>query len=277
MISASSRSRPTNRDAWLRSGASSTATSRNAGTGSAFPFSSSGSTGSATTASRTSACVASPINTSPAAAACSKRAATFTASPVASRSSVPVTTSPVFTPIRPLIPNAGNASRISPAARHARSASSSCVWGIPNTAITASPMNFSTVPAVRIDDRLHPFEVPRHQRPSPPRDPSARPARSTPRRRRTTPSPSSAPHAEPQIQHQVGQHQVGQRNTGKTKTRPPEAPSDRKDRSPPAEPTACAPPRTHRETDCPAGSASRGKASSSSRRLDRQFERESSA
>ena len=43
----------------------------------------------------------SPISTSPGWAACSSRAATFTASPVASRSSVPVTTSPVMTPIRP--------------------------------------------------------------------------------------------------------------------------------------------------------------------------------
>jgi hypothetical protein len=32
------------------------------------------------------------------------------------------------------------------AARTARSGSSSCDWGTPNTAITASPMNFSTVP-----------------------------------------------------------------------------------------------------------------------------------
>jgi hypothetical protein len=31
-------------------------------------------------------------------------------------------------------------------ARTARSASSSCAAGAPNTAITASPMNFSTVP-----------------------------------------------------------------------------------------------------------------------------------
>ncbi len=37
---------------------------------------------------------------SPGCAACSSRAATLTASPVASRSSVPVTTSPVFTPVR---------------------------------------------------------------------------------------------------------------------------------------------------------------------------------
>jgi len=35
---------------------------------------------------------------------------------------------------------------VSAAARTARSASSSCAIGIPKTAITASPMNFSTVP-----------------------------------------------------------------------------------------------------------------------------------
>ena len=145
-ISASSASRPTNRDVWDRSGASSTERSRYAGTVSDFPFNVSKSTGSVTTAARTSACVASPISTSPGAAACSKRAATFTASPVASRSDVPVTTSPVFTPIRPRIPSSGNASRISTAARQARNASSSCAAGIPKTAMTASPMNFSTVP-----------------------------------------------------------------------------------------------------------------------------------
>ena len=37
-------------------------------------------------------------------------------------------------------------SRIASAARTARSGSSSCATGAPNSAITASPMNFSTVP-----------------------------------------------------------------------------------------------------------------------------------
>jgi hypothetical protein len=40
-------------------------------------------------------------------------------------------------------------SRIASAARTARSGSSSCTSGAPNTAITASPMNFSTVPPCR--------------------------------------------------------------------------------------------------------------------------------
>ena len=90
--------------------------------------------------------VSAPIRISPGCAACSSRAATLTASPVASRSAVPVTTSPVLTPIRAWTPSSGSASRISTAARQARRASSSCTWGTPNTAITASPMNFSTVP-----------------------------------------------------------------------------------------------------------------------------------
>jgi hypothetical protein len=59
---------------------------------------------------------------------------------------VPLSTSPVLMPIRPATPSSGNASRISIAARQARNASSSCATGTPNTAITASPMNFSTEP-----------------------------------------------------------------------------------------------------------------------------------
>ena len=64
------------------------------------PSASSGSTASARTRSRTRRSVAAPIRTSPAPAACSSRAATFTASPVASVSPVPATTSPVLTPMR---------------------------------------------------------------------------------------------------------------------------------------------------------------------------------
>ena len=43
-------------------------------------------------------------------------------------------------------PSAATAAASSSAARTARSASSSCATGAPHTAITASPMNFSTVP-----------------------------------------------------------------------------------------------------------------------------------
>ena len=80
-------------------------------------------------------------------AACSRRAATLTASPVTSVSpSPPTTTSPVLTPMRASSPCSEIAGLISEAARTARSASSSCETGIPKTAMTASPTNFSTVP-----------------------------------------------------------------------------------------------------------------------------------
>ena len=46
-------------------------------------------------------------------------------------------------------PSASTRSTISSAERTARSASSSCATGVPHTAITASPMNFSTVPPWR--------------------------------------------------------------------------------------------------------------------------------
>ena len=141
-----------------------TATSRQAATGSLLPFASIGSTASATTASRTSPYVSEPISTSPGAAACSRRAATLTASPVASRWSAaepapPTITSPVLTPVRVTIRTPcsrsassfrrSSASRSSTTARTARTASSSWTTGTPKTAITASPMNFSTVPPCR--------------------------------------------------------------------------------------------------------------------------------
>ena len=46
----------------------------------------------------------------------------------------------------------------------ARRASSSCTPGTPKTAITASPMNFSTVPPWRSTIALHALEVAREQR-----------------------------------------------------------------------------------------------------------------
>ena len=128
----------------------STPSSRHAGSGSRLPFAATGATRSPRAACATSAQVAAPTSTSPGAAACSSRAATFTASPttsdspgVASRAS----TSPVFTPMRAwMSPIARTASRISSAARTARRASSSWTTGIPNTATSASPITFSTVP-----------------------------------------------------------------------------------------------------------------------------------
>jgi hypothetical protein len=70
-------------------------------------------------------------------------------------SSSPAKTSPVKTPVRMAIwtpysrssptLKATSASRISSTARTARSASSSWTWGMPNTAMIASPMNLATV------------------------------------------------------------------------------------------------------------------------------------
>ena len=85
-----------------------TAISRQAASGSLFPFASTGATASATTFSPTTLYVSAPSSTSPGAAACSNRAATLTASPVASRwsaaeSTPPTTTSPVLTPVRVVI------------------------------------------------------------------------------------------------------------------------------------------------------------------------------
>ena len=87
------------------------------------------------------------------------RAAVLTTSPVtipspaSGRASSATSASPVFTPTRTDSDMPGSAvfsspmtSRIANAARTARSASSSCATGAPKTAITASPMNFSTVP-----------------------------------------------------------------------------------------------------------------------------------
>ncbi len=122
--------------------------SRDAATADDFPLSSS-SSGSTRTASRTSCSVSSPSRISPGPAACSSRAATLTASPVTSVSPSPATTAPVFTPMRGSRPRAWTTSRSSTAERTARSASSSVATGIPNTAITASPTNFSTVPPWR--------------------------------------------------------------------------------------------------------------------------------
>ena len=111
--------------------------------------------------------VAAPSRISPGAAACSSRAATLTASPVARVCPLPTTTSPVLTPVRSassdaelVEPSSGEARRGSrrpparPAARRPRAA-----CGMPKTAITASPMNFSTVPPWRSTTAAHLVEV----------------------------------------------------------------------------------------------------------------------
>ena len=81
------------------------------------------------------------------------RAAVLTTSPAAipspasGRASTVTSASPVLTPMRTSTPARPPAhSRIASAARTARSGSSSCATGAPKIAITASPMNFSTVP-----------------------------------------------------------------------------------------------------------------------------------
>jgi hypothetical protein len=104
--------------------------------------------------------VRSPTTTWPGSAACSSLAATLTASPVAmaspGRGDVTASTSPVFTPVRmasrtPWARAMSSFSedslrRILIAARRALAGSSSWAAGTPKAAITASPMNFSTVP-----------------------------------------------------------------------------------------------------------------------------------
>ena len=89
-------------------------------------------------------------------AAVCRRAAVLTTSPDAmpspasGRAPSATRASPVVIPMRTSSsPASAKVSRMESAARTARSGSSSCATGAPNTAITASPMNFSTVPPNR--------------------------------------------------------------------------------------------------------------------------------
>ena len=103
--------------------------------------------------------VAESTSTWPEAAAACTRAAVLTASPATMPSlTAPIVTatSPVTTPARAAsvstcrsAPSCRTASTRSSAARTARSASLSVAVGVPQTAITASPMNFSTTPPYR--------------------------------------------------------------------------------------------------------------------------------
>jgi hypothetical protein len=85
------------------------------------------------------------------------RAAVFTTSPATmpspstGRAPRVTSASPVFTAIRTWSgdPSCVSSLRMAMAERTARSGSSSCAMGAPKTAITASPMNFSTVPPYR--------------------------------------------------------------------------------------------------------------------------------
>ena len=101
--------------------------------------------------------VAASTITPPTGAAPWRRAAVLTTSPAtipsprSGRAPRATTASPVVTAARtatsrPSPRSSSMVSRMRSAARTARSASSSCAVGAPKTAMTASPMNFSTVP-----------------------------------------------------------------------------------------------------------------------------------
>ena len=101
--------------------------------------------------------VAASTITPPTGAAPWRRAAVLTTSPAtipsprSGRAPRATTASPVVTAARtatsrPSPRSPSMVSRMRSAARTARSASSSCAMGAPKTAMTASPMNFSTVP-----------------------------------------------------------------------------------------------------------------------------------
>ena len=129
-----------------------------------MPFSSSGSTGSVSAAPRTSSSVASPISTSFGAAACCRRAATLTASPVASRSvgagddlARVDTDAPLDAELRERLPHlhrraAGAEGVVLVYGRHAEDGHDRVADELLDRA------------AVALDDRLHALEVPSEQR-----------------------------------------------------------------------------------------------------------------
>ena len=159
---ASSWSRPTigaRRPGTPRSASSEVPVRIRTSTGSAFPFRSIGPRGRKRNP-RAARAVRSDTAIWSGSATCCSRAARFTASPVTMGSpgaaATAASTSPVFTPIRisRVVPWVRSSRRftsssrwsIRRAARRARAGSSSWAAGTPNAAITASPMNFSTVP-----------------------------------------------------------------------------------------------------------------------------------
>jgi len=154
MSCARSDVRPTNGPALRRAGASLAIVSRVAQrTGSGLPLRSSARGAPNRKRGPAASIVRAPTTISPGTAVCCSRAATFTASPVTRKSrpgSRAAITSPVLTPIRnpraAVAPSAATASRSATAALSARSGSSSWARGTPKTAMTASPMNFSSVP-----------------------------------------------------------------------------------------------------------------------------------
>ena len=156
-------SRPTNGVCVAASGCPTrlrASSARQARIGSAFPFASTLSCSPYAIAPSVVCIVASSTMTDPTGAADWRRAAVFTTSPVtipsprSGRAPSETTVSPVVTAARTAISSPSSRSssmvpRIRSAARTARSASSSCATGAPKTAMTASPMNFSTVPPKR--------------------------------------------------------------------------------------------------------------------------------
>ena len=132
--------------------AATTRSARHSGTGSPLPFSSCVPASSKATAASAARLVASPTSTVPGSAADWMREAVLTRSPAtipwsgrAERHRRLAGEHPAAR-LERAASSAGTAATSSSAARTARSASSSCATGAPQTAITASPMNFSTVP-----------------------------------------------------------------------------------------------------------------------------------
>src|SRR6266511_2867565 len=166
----SSRSRPTKgasspADFIVPRTPATTRKARHRGTGSAFPLRSWTPAGSYMIAASVERRVDSPTRTVPGSASACTRDAVLTRSPATIPwPSAPSVTaaSPVSTPMRgfnrpePTVsPRVRTACTSSIAARTARSASSSWATGVPHTAMTASPMNFSTVPPYRAMSRRH--------------------------------------------------------------------------------------------------------------------------
>ncbi len=156
----SSRSRPTR--AVLARGQNSapsrpcTRSASHTGTGSRLPFAVTGGPGRYSITPRVARKVRSPTRIPFTGAAACSRAAVFTTSPTAipspstGRAPSSTSASPVLTASRTWIRSSPRTqSRIASAASTARSGSSSRAAGAPNSAITASPMNFSTVPPNR--------------------------------------------------------------------------------------------------------------------------------
>ena len=128
-------------------------------TGCALPFASAASTASASTASRTSRSVSSPSSTSPGVRRLLQprgdvdrvagREPLLGAGHDLAGVHADAQLEPRAVRALELVVQPARPSRSSSAARTARSASSSCTVGTPKTAMTASPMNFSTVPPCR--------------------------------------------------------------------------------------------------------------------------------